>query len=57
MRKLKSLFLMLSGYAITKLPENNGWWNLVALLGMIYVFDQLFGEWFIHFFVTKKAPK
>lgn len=42
MKKLKPLMLMLSGYALTKLPENNGWWNLIALVGFVYVMDQLF---------------
>ncbi|WP_255463160.1 hypothetical protein [Lactobacillus sp. 3B(2020)] len=42
MNKLKPPLLMLSGYAITKLPENNGWWNLVALIGFVYVMDNCF---------------
>ena len=49
--------LMLSGYALTKLPENNGWWNLLALIGLVYVVDQLLGDWFIKHFVTFNNKK
>ncbi|QLL70250.1 hypothetical protein [Lactobacillus sp. 3B(2020)] len=60
MKKLKPLMLMLSGYALTKLPENNGWWNLLALIGLVYVVDQLLGDWFIKYFLdfdNKKVSK
>lgn len=46
---------MSAGYAITKLPENNGWWNLVALAGLVYALDQLFGDWFTKHFLAKKG--
>lgn len=57
MKKIKPLLLMSAGYAITKLPENNGWWNLLALIGLVYVVDQLLGDWFIKHFVTFNNKK